>query len=234
MEQGRHKTATRRQALQVTKLVVFDCDGTLVDSQANIITAMRESFINHGLTPPADKAIRAVVGLSLLETMQTLLPEADLPLQTRMADDYKVSFQRLRAKGLLEIEPLFSGIRDTLAALRDHGFILGVATGKSVRGLNMCLEHHQLIHHFSTLQTADHHPSKPHPSMLQQAMLECEAVPENTVMIGDTVYDIAMGINANVCALGVSWGYHDDNDLRAAGAHAVANDATELQQLILA
>ncbi len=218
----------------MTKLVVFDCDGTLVDSQANIINAMRESFINHGFKPPADKAIRGVVGLSLLETMQTLLPEAELSVQTHMAEDYKTSFQRLRKLGRLEIEPLFPGIKDTLVAFQDHGFTLGVATGKSVRGLNMCLEHHQLAHHFSTLQTADHHPSKPHPSMLQQAMLECAATPENTMMIGDTIYDITMACNAHVRAIGVSWGYHDDDALHAAGAYAVAEYAAELQQLILA
>ena len=121
---------------------------------------------------------------------------------------------------------------DLVRALDGDGWLLGVATGKSDRGLNLCLAHHDLAHHFVTLQTADRHPSKPHPSMLLQAMAEAGAVPETTVMIGDTHFDIDMGLAAGTRAIGVGWGYHAPAELVQAGAHAVAMDSDELRRHI--
>ena len=212
----------------MTRLAVFDCDGTLVDSQVNIIRAMRESFARVGVPAPDDHAIRHVVGLSLFETMATLLPDADAALHAALAEEYRGAYHRLRAAGTLAVEPLYPGVRETLVALEDDGWALGVATGKSDRGLTLILAHHDLTHHFVTLQTADRHPSKPHPAMLELAMAQAGATPAQTVMIGDTAYDMAMGVAAGARAIGVDWGYHDAATLRAAGAEVVVRDTGQL------
>jgi phosphoglycolate phosphatase len=209
-------------------LVIFDCDGTLVDSQANIIRAMENSFALHRLTPPDHHAIRRVVGLSLIETMQTLLPDAGVDVQIQLAEDYKQAFHRLRSIGALVQEPLYPGIADLLKDLHGAGVTLAVATGKSDRGLGLCLDHHGLRDYFSTLQTADRHPSKPHPSMIQQCLADTGKTVQDAWMIGDTVYDIKMAVNAGVKSIGVDWGYHDPQDLRAAGAGQVVSDCAAL------
>jgi phosphoglycolate phosphatase len=213
------------------RLAIFDCDGTLVDSQHNIVAAMNDAFVMVQLEPPARTAILSVVGLSLVEAMQRLLPDASAAMHAAMAEHYKQAFWRLRGKGLVD-EPLYDGIADLIAALADDGWLLGVATGKSDRGLTLCLEHHGLTKAFVTLQTADRHPSKPHPSMIEAAMAKAGAVPETTVMIGDTSYDMIMARTAGARALGVGWGYHSASALRAAGAHAVADHPANLMTLL--
>ena len=213
----------------MVKLAVFDCDGTLIDSQVNILRAMGQSFARHALAPPPDHAIRRVVGLSLVESMQMLLPDAEHALHVSLAQDYKSAFQRLRADKSLDPEPLYDGVAALLDDLRDAGWLMGVATGKSDRGLALALAHHGLADHFITLQTADRHPSKPHPSMLYAALAEAGVAAGDAVIIGDTVFDMAMGANAGVRAIGVDWGYHDAEELLAAGAVGVALDADELR-----
>lgn len=212
----------------MVKLAVFDCDGTLIDSQVNILRAMADSFIRHGLVPPPEHATRRIVGLSLLEAVQELLPEAELALQQSLAQDYKTAFQRLRADRSLDPEPLYPGIAAGLAHLEAQGWLLGVATGKSDRGLALALANHGLTNHFVTLQTADRHPSKPHPAMLRAAMAEAGAEAGATVIIGDTVFDMGMGVNAGVRAIGVDWGYHEPDELRDAGAETVVSDFAAL------
>jgi phosphoglycolate phosphatase len=160
----------------VNRLAVFDCDGTLVDSQAAICRAMDECFDLHGLAPPDRHATRRIVGLSLPEAMRALLPDGEPDLHAALTDSYKQAFFRHRSEGLVE-EPLFDGVADALDALDRAGWLLGVATGKSDRGLRLCLERHGLHARFVTLQTADRHPSKPHPAMLNAAIAEAAAAP---------------------------------------------------------
>lgn len=210
------------------KLAVFDCDGTLIDSQANIIRAMDSSFQRHGLTPPDSHATRRIVGLSLVEAMQALLPEAEPALHISLAEDYKGAFQRLRAEQGLAPEPLYPGIRTLLDRLDASGWMLAVATGKSDRGLKLALEHHGIHHLFVSLQTADRHPSKPHPSMLNAALAEAGVDTAQAVMIGDTIFDMAMGDAAGVRSIGVDWGYHEAEELLEAGADTVVADADAL------
>ena len=214
----------------MTRLAIFDCDGTLVDSQHNICAAMAECFSAAGLAPPPHARTRRVVGLSLVEAMRAMLPEAEPDFHAALAEDYKRAFQAMRARGLDE-EPLYEGIAELIDALEAEGWLLAVATGKSDRGLALCLEHHGLAGRFISLQTADRHPSKPHPSMIDQAMAEAGAAAERTVMIGDTSYDMAMARAAGVGAIGVSWGYHDPRDLIGAGAHHIANIPREIVAL---
>ena len=183
---------------------------------------MGHSFARHGLPPPDDHATRRIVGLSLVEAMRALLPDGDAAMHHRLAADYKHAFQRLRADGRLDPEPLYPGVAAGLADLEARGWKLGVATGKSDRGLALALAHHGIAGHFVTLQTADRHPSKPHPAMLRAALAEAEAEPARAAIIGDTVFDMAMGVAAGVCAIGVDWGYHDAHELLGAGAVTVA------------
>ena len=220
--------AARATDPPMPRLAVFDCDGTLVDSQANICRAMTRAFQACGQTPPPVAAIRRIVGLSLVESMQMLLPDAPDDLHRELAATYKAMFHQLRSENALDPEPLFEGIAETLTHLRDHGWRLGVATGKSDRGLGLLLAHHGLTDRFVTLQTADRHPSKPDPSMLHAAMAEAGAAPAETVMIGDTSFDMAMARAAGVRAIGVTWGYHREEALWAAGADAVARRCDEL------
>lgn len=217
----------------MNRVAIFDCDGTLVDSQANICRAMAQAFTTEGLTPPDEPAIRRVVGLSLVEAMRALLPTETPSLHAKLGETYKHAFQRMRGAGLIE-EPLFPGIADCLAALEADGWLLAVATGKSDRGLLHCLEHHGLSRMFVSLQTADRHPSKPHPSMIHQAMADAGAAPETSVMIGDTSFDIGMGIAAGCATVGVAWGYHAPAELFAEGAHFVADKPGQLPKILCA
>ena len=208
--------------MAVNRLALFDCDGTLVDSQHTICAAMETCFAAAGLEPPARERTRRVVGLSLVEAMGAMLPEADAETHAALAEDYKRAFHAMRAQGPIE-EPLFDGIADLIDALEADGWLLGVATGKSDRGLSLCLEAHGLSGRFVTLQTADRHPSKPHPSMIHAAMAQAGAGPETTMMIGDTSYDMAMARAAGAMAVGVAWGYHGPDELVAAGADHIAD-----------
>jgi phosphoglycolate phosphatase len=216
----------------MNRLALFDCDGTLVDSQHTILLCIDDAFHRAGLTPPPREESRRIVGLSLLPAMLVLVPDAEPALHHQLAEDYKSAFQRLRARGQVE-EPLFDGIAVALEALESDGWMLGVATGKSDRGLALCLRHHGIADRFVTLQTADRHPSKPHPSMIYEAMAEAGASPQTTVMIGDTSFDMAMGIAAGARSLGVDWGYHENSDLIEAGAYKIISRASQLKGALL-
>ena len=217
----------------MNRLAIFDCDGTLVDSQINICLAMEDCFARAGLAAPCRERARRVVGLSLVEAMRAMLPEADPEFHVTLAEDYKLAFHRLRGQGLVD-EPLYEGVADLIDALDTDGWLLGIATGKSDRGLGLCLAHHGLSRRFVTLQTADRHPSKPHPSMVEQAMADAGAAPGTTIMIGDTSFDMAMARAAGVTAIGVAWGYHEPRELRDAGAHHVADHPSDILELIKA
>lgn len=210
------------------KLAIFDCDGTLVDSQANICTAMEHAFEGAGRTPPLRQDIRRVVGLSLVESMRVLLPHADDKTHDELAEHYRGAFLNLRNNGLVD-EPLYDGMAAVLSELDEDGWNLGVATGKSDRGLIRCLDHHAITGLFVTLQTADRHPSKPHPSMVYQALADAGADARNAVVIGDTVYDIHMGRAAGTRTVGVNWGYHRVAELREAGADYIAESMDDLK-----
>jgi phosphoglycolate phosphatase len=212
-------------------LVLFDCDGTLIDSQHDIVEAMNRAFAVVKLTPPQRHEILSIIGLSLPQAMAQLVPDADADFHGHLSEQYKLAFQAMRRENGVA-EPLFPGMAQLIATLDDAGWLLGVATGKSDRGLNICLTNHGIIHHFVTLQTADRHPSKPHPAMVHAAMAEAGAIPETTVMIGDTSYDMEMAANAGIRAIGVNWGYHEAEELLAAGAHAVAVDMDDLARHI--
>src|SRR4051794_28613069 len=215
----------------MNRLAIFDCDGTLVDSQANICVAMEECFVRAGFEAPPRERTRRVVGLSLVEAMRAMRPGAESEIHLALAEGYKQVFQGLRAEGLVE-EPLYDGIADLLETLEAEGWLLAIATGKSDRGLALCLDRHGLAGRFVSLQTADRHPSKPHPSMVEQALADAGASPATTIVIGDTSFDMAMAAAAGATPIGAGWGYHDGHELIAAGAIAVAERPLDVLTLI--
>ena len=208
----------------MNRLAIFDCDGTLVDSGASIHRALLAAFGAHGLECPPPSVSRKVIGLSLIEAMAVLAPDAD---HEALSQTYKEAFFALRAGGQVE-EPLFAGIVPLLDALEADGWQLAVATGKSDRGLRHCLESNGIHARFVSLQTADRHPSKPHPAMARAAIAEAGAAPASSVVIGDTSYDIGMARAAGAGAIGAAWGYHEREELAAAGAHGVAEQPADV------
>ena len=215
----------------MNRLVVFDCDGTLVDGQAAICQTMEAAFASTGLVAPERKMVRRMVGLSLPYALRELAPDASDEQRHAVVEAYKTGFRDLRLSGALR-EPLYDGIAGLIDELSGEGWQLAVATGKSDRGLHACLDTHGIRHRFVSLQTADRHPSKPHPAMLEAALFEAAVQPGDAVMIGDTSFDMEMAVAAGVRAIGVAWGYHEAHELRAAGAVAVAETAEELGELI--
>lgn len=211
------------------KLVIFDCDGTLVDSQHMICAAMQQAYADHRIDCPPREKLLSIVGLSLAESFQRLSDGANgFPVET-MVERYKAAFFEMRqAREVLE--PLYPGAREAVEELAAcKGTLLGIATGKSQRGVRMVLGHYDLLQHFSTIKTADDAPSKPHPGMVLAAMREADASAADTIVVGDTTYDIEMARAAGARAIGVSWGYHPVADLHAAGAHDVINEFGLLQ-----
>jgi phosphoglycolate phosphatase len=220
--------------MAVNRLALFDCDGTLVDSVANICVAFERAFDHHKLVPPPRPAIHSIVGLSLVEAMAELHPAAEADFHAVLARSYKDAFVAMRGTPDFTDEPLYPGIAAAIVALSDAGWLLGVATGKSDRGLALVLAAHGLTDRFVTLQTADRHPSKPHPAMALAAIVQAGAAPATTVMIGDTSYDMAMAGAAGAHAVGVGWGYHPRDELLAAGATCVVAHADQLPEALLA
>jgi phosphoglycolate phosphatase len=163
--------------------------------------------------------------------MAKLAPDAAPEDHVRLAETYKGCFFRARQEGRVE-EPLFDGVLDLLDALEGDGWLLAVATGKSDRGLKHCLESHGLHARFVSLQTADRHPSKPHPAMALQAMAEAGAAPANTIVIGDTSFDMGMARAAGATGIGAGWGYHEPGELLAGGAAGIAEQPLDVLRLI--
>lgn len=203
------------------KLVLFDCDGTLVDSQVMIVAAMSRAFLAHGLEPPPRAEILSIVGLSLPIAIAKLLvrhPDQD---PHALVDAYKEAFFDLR-QSADHHEPLFPFARETVAGLaaRDD-VLLGIVTGKSRRGVDAILSLHAMADLFQVIRTADDAPSKPDPTMVLDAMAALGAEPHMTVVVGDTSYDIEMARAAGCRGVGVAWGYHRPEQLTAAGADCI-------------
>lgn len=210
------------------RLAIFDCDGTLIDSAANIVTAMTSAFESCALPAPTPEQVRHIIGLSLDHAVAALAPEAAPKVHDDLVAHYKRAFAGLRQGAMHEDGPLYPGVRAGLHHLHDTGWLLAVATGKSRRGLHYVLDHHGLRDLFVSLQTADDAPSKPHPAMIHAALDETGIAPDRAVMIGDTTFDMQMARQARIVGLGVTWGYHSADMLRDAGAAAVLSDFPRL------
>ncbi|PYB71348.1 HAD family hydrolase [Rhizobium wuzhouense] len=211
------------------KLVLFDCDGTLVDSAGLIHEVMRHTFRDFQKPEPAFATTKSIIGLTLDIAIARMdgKPHAD-DEAVAMAAHYKAIFAEVRRTSGFG-ETMFDGIRevlDTLIARED--IWLGAVTGKSRRGLEMILEGHGLKPHFLFCRTADDCPSKPHPAMVNECCDEAGIVPRETIVIGDAVYDMQMAKAAGATAIGVGWGYAAVEDLWNAGADAVVERPADL------
>lgn len=208
------------------RLVVFDVDGTLIDSQHHICAAMDKAFDCVGLLPLPRAEVLRIVGLSLPVAVAELTPGVDPGIRDRIVAAYRAAFM---AERVVQAAPLYPGARDCLDRLagRDD-LLLAVATGKSRRGLNAMIEAHGLQGLFVSLQTADTHPSKPAPGMLLQALAEGGVAADRAVMVGDTSFDMQMAVAARMPGFGVAWGYHPPAALMDAGAALVAPDFAAL------
>jgi len=211
------------------KLIIFDCDGTLVDSQHGIVHSMQQAYALVGIEWPGREATMSIVGLSLIEAMRHMAPQHDHQTHVALAEAYKSTFKAARLERMHE-EPLYDGCREVLDqyhAMDD--VILAIATGKSQRGVKALIEREGLQGYFTSIQTADDAPSKPHPGMIHQAVSETGTMLEKTVMVGDTTYDMAMARSAGVGAIGVSWGYHPAESLISSGAHDILHHYNQLE-----
>lgn len=208
------------------RLVVFDLDGTLINSEALIIETVRESFASVGQAIPTDDEIRAISGITARDAMLILAPGVDEARLDVIVNAYRSTYL---SKAGLAREPLFDGALDALDRLQqDPETILAVATGKGHAGAITLLERHEIIGRFHSIQTPAHNRGKPDPQMIETAMERAGIGREATVMIGDTSHDMKMARNAGVKALGVAWGYHTVDALEAAGAHLVIHRMDEL------
>lgn len=214
------------------RLILFDVDGTLVDSEADILASMQAGFAALGLPAPDRAAVLGIVGLSLDHAVFRLAPDLSAEDRARIVAAYKDDYSARRmAKGSLASSPLYPGV----AALIEHlggvpHYVLGVATGKSRRGLDALFASLGFGALFVTRQTADDHPSKPHPAMIHAALAETGVAAEDAVMIGDTSFDMEMARAAGVRALAVTWGYHPRAALGA--AHRMVDSVDDLRGAI--
>lgn len=214
------------------RLIMFDMDGTLIDTQALISENAAAAFRAMGLPPPTPAEVRAIIGLSLPIALGRLLKTEDPDLVEAAVGKYRSLYRKSLAHDI-EREPLYPGARDALDRLKaEPDTILGIATGKGLSGVVRIVGNHGIAGHFVTLQTPDHNPSKPHPGMLLRAMAETGADPASTVMVGDTTFDMELARAAGCRPIGVTWGYHPAEDLLAAGAGTLIHDYSELDAAI--
>ncbi len=216
------------------RLIIFDVDGTLVDSQGLIATCMIKAFEATSRVAPEPKNVKDIIGLSLPKAFEQLCPSANAQERRNLTEAYISAVMATRETQSEQISsPLYPGIRSLLdSLLRFPETLMGVATGKSWRGLDHVIRAHGFEQHFVTCQVADNHPSKPHPSMILTALSETGCDAAQAVMVGDTVYDMQMAAAAGIAAVGVNWGYHDKARLQEAGAQHIAMDADHLAQIL--
>ncbi|MGB5177863.1 MAG: HAD-IA family hydrolase [Gammaproteobacteria bacterium] len=189
------------------KLVVFDWDGTLMDSEAQIVSCLHAAIADLGLESMDDNTVKNVIGLGLREAIDTLVPGRDERFQQTFVEHYrKYWFQSAGSQ-------LFEGVREMLDTLRQQQLLLGVATGKARRGLQRVLDETDLASCFQATRCADEAPSKPHPRMLLDIMAKLDVAPGETLMVGDTEYDMEMATNAGAAKIAVRTGVHSEERL---------------------
>ena len=214
------------------RLILFDCDGTIVDSQQAIITGMTRAMVQVGLEPVADTDILKTIGLSLEAAVELYLPDSSVQQRTDLIEAYKSIATEIAAQEDRG-EAVFPGIGELIHDLAaEQDTLLGIVTMKSRRGVRRVCKTHGFENVFHVLKSADDGPGKPNPQLILDAMDELGVTPGQTVMIGDTVYDMAMAKNAGVLPIGVSWGYNPVSDLRAYGAEHIAESSFDLSKML--
>lgn len=215
------------------RLAAFDLDGTLLDSAGQIVERVIACWEACGFPPPDPDLARRIIGLPWKESILALLPDAG----PREFEKIRAFYDDVR-EGRRAVPPpsetLFDGARETLEDLRGRGYALAIVTSRNGDRLAELLRDHAIDEFFLACKTADMGPSKPDPFLLRAAMADAGASPDSTVMIGDTTYDIGMAVNAGTAALGVTWGVHEPDELRAAGAQRIAGDFAEVREAVTA
>jgi phosphoglycolate phosphatase len=206
-------------------LIVFDWDGTVMDSTAVIATSIQSACRDLGLPIPSDEDARHVIGMGLLQALQHAVPSAPVHMHEPLADRYRHYFLAQD-----QSIPLFDGAAETIAELHAAGHLLAVATGKSRKGLERVMDSSGLRGYFHASRTADETFSKPHPAMLLELMDELGMPPEKVLMVGDTTHDLQMAINAGVDAVGMTYGAHPEDQLRELKPLALLDDFHELRK----
>ncbi len=214
--------------MSALRLAVFDCDGTLIDSVHAIISAMRTAFERSGLPAPTSEAVRGIVGLSVPEAVAALAPDQDAPTRLHLDQAFRAASIALRKESSAADGVLYPGAYAALERLASTDALLAVATGKARRGLEHSMDVHAMRPFFTATQSADDAPSKPHPGMLENCARLTGAAAADTIMIGDTTFDILMAKSYGCAAIGVSWGYHPVEVLRKAGADIIIDDFAQL------
>jgi phosphoglycolate phosphatase len=193
-----------------------------------ISTCMDAAFVAAGLPAPGYDNTRRIIGLSLSAGLRQLAPHVSEAKHADILDAYRSFFMARRGDPKLA-SPLYDGVDDLLTNLSDQGWVLGIATGKSRRGLDLMMEQFQWKHSFATHFCADDGPGKPHPHMVLENIRAAGANPSNTIVIGDSEHDMAMARAAGVTALGVTWGFGTSNEMHTAGAHDIVDTMDALQ-----
>ncbi|HYP66924.1 MAG TPA: HAD-IIIA family hydrolase [Thiobacillaceae bacterium] len=210
------------------ELLIFDWDGTLMDSAGHIVESIQKACADLGIAVPSDRECRQIIGLGLVQALQTLLPNLPEPDYPRLTERYRHHYLGRDA----EI-PLFDGVPAGIRELRQTGYVLAVATGKSQIGLQRALDYHALGGYFSATRCADQTYSKPHPAMVLEILDELLVAPEQAIVIGDTSHDMLMAQNAGVDRLAVAYGAHEHDDLLAHDPVAVLHSFGEVRQWLM-
>lgn len=209
-------------------LLVFDWDGTLMDSAPKIVDSFHHAIADLQLAPRTDQEIAHVIGLGLSEAILVLYPDEPLPRRDALMDAYRQHYLNVSEIAT----PLFATVAETLQTLHARGYQLAVATGKSRRGLDRSLSLSGLSDLFAMTRCAEETRSKPDPLMLQDIMHSLNYLPAQTLMIGDSEYDLAMAVNAGVASLAVSYGVHDCQRLLAHQPLACIHQLNELLEYV--
>lgn len=209
-------------------LIVFDWDGTLVDSTQLIVDSIRAASADVGLLPPEPSVARSIIGLGLPEALRTLFGPLNETLQQQLTARYRYHYFAQDHE-----VPLFHGVDEAIVNLAGQGFMLAVATGKGRNGLNRSLHRSGLQQHFLATRCVDECCSKPHPQMLLEIMDELGAAPERTLMIGDTSFDLQMAANAGTASIAVTYGAQQLESLLPHGPVAHFDNFTNLNQWLI-
>lgn len=210
------------------ELLIFDWDGTLMDSAGIIVDSIQQACADLGIPVPDERACRQIIGLGLVQALQTLLPDLSEGDYPRLVERYRHHYLGRDA----EI-PLFAGVQEGIRDLHDAGFMLAVATGKSMKGLERALDHSRLRPYFTATRCADQTHSKPHPAMVEEILDELAFETHQALVIGDTSHDMLMAANAGVDRLGVTYGAHLPEDLHSHGPVAVLDSFAEVKAWLM-
>lgn len=209
-------------------LVIFDWDGTVMDSVGRIVSSMRNAAALTGITVPDEHAVKQIIGLSLEPALNCLFPDANEMQRQSLFEHYRDQYVEHNPTPA----PLFAGAQDVLQQLRQRNMLLAVATGKARKGLHRVFEQTGLAPYFATTRCADEAQSKPHPDMLQQILLELNIRPEHAVMVGDTSHDMKMAQSAGVPGIGITHGVHGRDVLQQFSPVAIIDSLPQLLDVL--